>query len=189
MRALTLIQPWAWAIAYAGKDLENRSWKPPANLSPTETIAIHAGKGWDREAFAWLRTNALRLGIPMCPPRGQHQHGRIVAVCRVAGYFLEPNVKRPGEPPNPWFNPPPDGCAWHLTNIARLPDPVECRGALGLFEIPDGVEGSIALSLERRRACSSCSRAREQRHGPPSCEIRDDPTLHDAGGCAGWRPL
>lgn len=184
MRALTLVQPWAWAVAYAGKDVENRSWKPPETLKADEVIAIHAGKGWDREGFAWLRVNALALGIPLCPPRGQHVHGRIVAVCRVPGYF-SPHGKKD---PNAWFKNEPGNFGWHLFRVARLPDPVECRGAQGLFTIPSGVEGAIGVSLDRRRACHSCKAAREQRYGPPSCPIRDDePTLHDAGGCAAWR--
>jgi hypothetical protein len=27
MRALTVKQPWAWAILHAGKDIENRGWR------------------------------------------------------------------------------------------------------------------------------------------------------------------
>ena len=26
MKALSVRQPWAWAIIYAGKDVENRTW-------------------------------------------------------------------------------------------------------------------------------------------------------------------
>lgn len=29
MRVLTIRQPWAWAIIYAGKDIENRDWQTP----------------------------------------------------------------------------------------------------------------------------------------------------------------
>lgn len=42
MRALTLHAPWAWAICHLGKDIENRSWQPPATMIG-ERIAIHAG--------------------------------------------------------------------------------------------------------------------------------------------------
>jgi hypothetical protein len=41
MRAVTVRQPWAWAIAHGFKDIENRSWAP--RLAPGELIAIHAG--------------------------------------------------------------------------------------------------------------------------------------------------
>lgn len=43
MKALTVLQPWAWAIAGGWKRFENRTWKPA--LSELDTwIAIHAGK-------------------------------------------------------------------------------------------------------------------------------------------------
>jgi hypothetical protein len=44
MRALTVRQPWAWAIIHGGKDVENRSW---TNRYATGLIAIHAGVGLD----------------------------------------------------------------------------------------------------------------------------------------------
>ena len=28
MKALSIRQPWAWLILHAGKDIENRDWKP-----------------------------------------------------------------------------------------------------------------------------------------------------------------
>jgi hypothetical protein len=40
MKALTIRQPWAWAILNAGKDVENRSW-PTKHRGP---LAIHAAK-------------------------------------------------------------------------------------------------------------------------------------------------
>lgn len=44
--ALSVRQPWAWAIIYAGKDIENRGhvaiWK--GDMKP-KRIAIHASKG------------------------------------------------------------------------------------------------------------------------------------------------
>jgi hypothetical protein len=30
--ALSLYSPWVWAILHGGKDIENRSWKPPADM-------------------------------------------------------------------------------------------------------------------------------------------------------------
>ena len=43
MKAITLYPEWAWAICRLGKQVENRTWRPPANLLG-ERIAIHAGK-------------------------------------------------------------------------------------------------------------------------------------------------
>ena len=42
MKAITLWQPWAWAIARAGKRIENREWSPGRELRQGEPVAIHA---------------------------------------------------------------------------------------------------------------------------------------------------
>jgi hypothetical protein len=39
-RALSIYQPWAWAIIHAGKTIENRSWKPRYR----GPLLIHASK-------------------------------------------------------------------------------------------------------------------------------------------------
>jgi hypothetical protein len=31
MFAISLLQPWAWTILWAGKDIENRTWDLPAH--------------------------------------------------------------------------------------------------------------------------------------------------------------
>jgi hypothetical protein len=38
MKALSIRQPWAWAIIHAGKDVENRTW----NTKFRGTFAVHA---------------------------------------------------------------------------------------------------------------------------------------------------
>jgi hypothetical protein len=53
MLALSVRQPWAWAIIHAGKDVENRSWSPAGGNARQarqlavqgERIAIHAAAG------------------------------------------------------------------------------------------------------------------------------------------------
>lgn len=52
MRVLTVRQPWAWAICFAGKDVENRAFPAPMI---GERIGIHAAKRIDPMAFAALR--------------------------------------------------------------------------------------------------------------------------------------
>jgi hypothetical protein len=49
MKALTLWQPWSWAIAHAGKRIENRTWRPLGCVI-NQQIAIHAGKQLDLDA-------------------------------------------------------------------------------------------------------------------------------------------
>lgn len=51
--ALTLIQPWAYAIERLGKRIENRSWVPPAWVIG-KRIYIHAGAKLDRDGWHML---------------------------------------------------------------------------------------------------------------------------------------
>lgn len=62
--ALSVRQPWAWAIIHAGKDIENRSWQAVNHgLKRRGRIAIHAAKGMTRDEYEdaadWIR----RCGI------------------------------------------------------------------------------------------------------------------------------
>ena len=64
MKALSIQQPWAWAILHAGKDVENRRW-------PTAVrgrIVIHAGRKIDREGVEYLRYHGYP--VPMNLPTG-----------------------------------------------------------------------------------------------------------------------
>lgn len=59
--ALSVRQPWAWAIIHAGKDIENRSWQAVnRGLRFRGRVAIHAAKGMTKgeylEARDWIDT-------------------------------------------------------------------------------------------------------------------------------------
>ena len=56
--AISIRQPWTWAILHAGKDVENRSWKLPKKYT-NRAILLHTGKRIDREAV----THLLHLGF------------------------------------------------------------------------------------------------------------------------------
>ena len=45
MKALSLRQPWAWAVVEAGKDVENRRW----NTKFRGDFLIHAASGWTKK--------------------------------------------------------------------------------------------------------------------------------------------
>ena len=53
MLALSIRQPWAWAIIHAGKDVENRSENMArrAERLVGQIILIHAGKSLDLGGF------------------------------------------------------------------------------------------------------------------------------------------
>jgi hypothetical protein len=119
-RALTVRQPWAWAIAAGLKALENRSWRPPAELLG-QRIAIHAGTGPDREGERWCAAHGIE--VPAELPRGE-----LVAVARIVGVVEESD--------DLWWRGP---LAWRLADVRPVPRGIRLRGALGLWRLPPGL--------------------------------------------------
>lgn len=131
MKALSIRQPWAWAIVHAGKRFENRDWKRCSYRGP---LLIHAAKGCTRDEYseaadfiAQRRCAAtyLRQGVPPLPPLNVLHRGGIVGVCRV--------VNATTFSPDPWFFGP---LGIHLADVRPLPF-VPFKGSLGLFDVPD----------------------------------------------------
>lgn len=50
MKALSIQQPWAWAILHCGKDIENRKW----NTKFRGEFLIHAGLKYDKMGEIWI---------------------------------------------------------------------------------------------------------------------------------------
>jgi hypothetical protein len=124
MRALTLWQPWAAAVAYCGKNIENRSWKPPQSLIG-QRLAIHAGQKLDQRALLELRMRHVL-------PDDQLVHGAIVAVVTVAGVVTDFA--------SPWFQGP---FGWVLRDVVTLENPIPCGGSRGLWDLPAEVEAAL----------------------------------------------
>lgn len=155
MRAITVKQPWAWAIATGAKGVENRSRPHPWTSAVGERMAIHAGKGWDGHAFevpilfklAEVFTSRLHGDgksypvaglIAVMVPEG-HPRGAVVATARLAGVHHATDRCRCGT--NPWA----ESDAWHLVlrEIVPLREPVSCRGYQGLWSLPAHVEAAV----------------------------------------------
>lgn len=63
LKVLTIRQPWAWAVIYAGKDVENRRWQ----TSYRGPLLIHAAKEADRngaERLLWTMPDPEAFGQP-----------------------------------------------------------------------------------------------------------------------------
>lgn len=73
LRAISLWQPWASAIACGSKTFETRSW-PASSRYYGETFAIHAAKRWtaeEKEAVEYYRDLGIDLGFQgFDPPLG-----------------------------------------------------------------------------------------------------------------------
>ena len=131
MKALSICQPWAWAILHAGKNVENRTW-------PTwyrGQLLIHAGKSrryYDAEdPDDWMEAYGVKLPSWSDMPQGAIVGVATVVDCVAVGlnlpYFL------PGSGPNVWAEGP---WCWLLSGVRAI-DPIPFRGAQGLFDVPD----------------------------------------------------
>lgn len=53
MKAISIRQPWIWAILHLGKPVENRTWATRIR----ERVMLHASKKYDHEGAKWIEEN------------------------------------------------------------------------------------------------------------------------------------
>jgi hypothetical protein len=129
--ALSIRQPWAWAIIHGGKDIENRCWthvSRPRQLSrllcQRGRIAVHAAVKMNKAEYHAAREFMGRMGI-QCPAAADLPRGGIIGSVEITG-----NVEASD---SPWFSGP-----WGLVLEAPLPHEfVPAVGALGFFRWAD----------------------------------------------------
>lgn len=130
MKAISLWQPWASAIAMGLKQVETRHWSPPY----TGRLAIHAAKRMTGVQQACIRDlRAQGIIIPYTLPLGC-----IVATCELLECWetervrdsLSPIERALGDYSDRRF-------AWTLTNVRKLDTPVPFVGRQGFFTVPD----------------------------------------------------
>lgn len=151
MRALSLQQPWADAIASGLKPVENRTWPPwPGVLG--ETIAIHASASPRRSAEAQYRRLAGRAARPL----RDMPLGCVIATARVVGALHVSSGRAVGDLTerqrsrvlsSPWTEGP---WAWLLDQVRALDASVPCRGALSLWVVPATVLRRALASVHGR---------------------------------------
>jgi hypothetical protein len=141
MKAITVRPPWSWAIAHGGKLVENRTW----SRTWRGQLAIHAGQRWDWDgADSPLVQQAWRDAgwdvYHLDPSHHAMTLGAIVAVADLV-YVCIVQGARTDCDCGPWAVP--GQCHWNLTNVQALAEPISCRGALGLWTLPDDVERGV----------------------------------------------
>lgn len=141
MKALTIKQPWLWAITDSTKRVENRTWKPPLHMIG-QRIALHGSARIEQGEMVACRS--------ICPDPLPHTMdlttGAIVAAATIRGYVvvndhggvIEQSRHAENYDPraDPWFCGP---VGWLLTSVQKLAEPIPCKGALGLWEVPASV--------------------------------------------------
>jgi hypothetical protein len=133
VKAISLWQPWASAIAIGAKQIETRSWWTPHR----GRLAIHAAKRDTpelHEFFTWKCCDPLRQAgyqrftdLPF---------GAIIATCRLVECLSTTDVDCLTEQERAFGDYSPGRYAWVLADIERLEQPVPCRGFQSLFDWP-----------------------------------------------------
>lgn len=124
-KALSVRQPWAWAIMFAGKDIENRSWQAVnRGLTFRGRIALHASSGMLRGEYQEAAEFMASIGVE-CPPAIDLWRGAVLGSVEVVDVVKES--------PSPWFFGP-------RGLVLRNPKPlvpVPVKGCLGYFNWQD----------------------------------------------------
>jgi hypothetical protein len=118
MRALSILQPWAWLIANGHKDIENRHWKTHWR----GRFLIHAGKKWGGEQCDDLES--VRESFPHITFPERFDLGGVVGAATIVDCVAFSS--------SPWFV----GSWGFVLQQARTCSLVPWRGQLGWFDIP-----------------------------------------------------
>jgi hypothetical protein len=144
MKSITVRSPWSWAISHGPKRIENRGWQ----RSFRGALAIHAGKGWDwdggdsplvQQAWRDAGWDVYRLD----PSHHAMTLGAVVAVAELVDICSEsaPLAASASCECGPWAVR--GQYHWRLANVRPLAEPIPCKGALGLWTLPDDVEAAV----------------------------------------------
>lgn len=120
-RVLSIKQPWVWAILELGKDVENRTWGPPAHIVGSR-ILLHASLRPEAALEIDDLLHPVYDGARHIPRTRDLPLGYIVGSVRVTG-FVQERLSR-------WYVGP---YGWTLEDPRGLEEPVRCRGRLGLW--------------------------------------------------------
>lgn len=124
--ALSVRQPWAYAVVMGWKPIENRSWRSPnPGLKFRGDFAIHASKGMTRREYEDCAEFCAELGFTV-PPPAELLRGGIVGVGSVVDIVKESD--------SPWFFGPRGLVIADAKPVPFIPS----AGALGFFEWKPG---------------------------------------------------
>ncbi len=119
LKALSIQQPWAWAIVAGLKDIENRTWATKV----TGTVMVHAGHKFDKKGYEFLQKAFKEAGRNDLPTEEEFKNwmGGIVGHVDITECVTESK--------SPWFFGP---YGFTLEN-AQMIDIVRCKGQLSFF--------------------------------------------------------
>lgn len=126
MRVLSIRRPWAALILAGLKPVENRVW----STRHRGEVWLHAAKGWDGPTcYRFMRGQGLDTAAISWD---QHRHPvgilgltHLLHVCSLAAETAHPCDCGPWAMPGQHH--------FRLASVRTLPEPVPCRGRLGLW--------------------------------------------------------
>lgn len=181
--AISVRQPWAAAIVWFGKDIENRSYWPfsyrgpvliqSSRTEPTEDdieimCEIAEEAGVDSKTILAHFDELNELAMP---------YGCIVGVAHLYDVLAIDEMPPKGHPVehSPWG----DDANWLCLSDVEPVVPVPWKGQVGLFKVPYDVADSLQV-LERKES-PKASRGKS-RKGAESSEGESKPAARTSGG-------
>lgn len=141
MLALTIRQPWAWAIFNAHKDVENREWPWPRKRRLPHRILVHTSKTmtgleYDSGAQCIFQVSSIEV-----PAKDELPLGGIVGAVTVTGCVTHSESM--------WFG---GAFGWTLEHPVALPRVIPCLGERGLWTVSGDIEADIRAAAKERVA-------------------------------------
>lgn len=133
LKALSVRQPWAWAI-FQGKDIENRNWA----TNYRGLVVIHAAKTFVRRDVDDAAVFCAQMGLSV-PFREDLVWGAALGIVEIVD--CQHSRERQG-----WGLP--FQYHWKLSNPQLFINPIPMKGTLGLFD--SGIDKAIAIELCKR---------------------------------------
>lgn len=143
-KALSIQQPWAWAIVVLGKSVENRG----AGFTGRHfgEVFIHASKEpREIEDLRDIVSKQELMSAYEAQKSGEMSLGAIVGVARIYAYksSRDARLDLPAAADR-WIEGPLCLC---LDDVRKLSQPVPCKGALGFWNVPADVEAEVRRQL------------------------------------------
>ena len=125
MKALSIMQPWAWLVVNGHKDIENRDWRSDnPGLKYRGDVLIHTGLRFDDD----FTGNGLPDIVRQIPTDDDLPRGGIVGIAEIVDCVKDH--------PSPWFF----GRYGFVLRNARPLEFKPCVGRLGFFEPEFGLQ-------------------------------------------------
>lgn len=138
MKCLSVTQPWGSLVVTGEKLVETRSWHTPYR----GVIAIHAAQGFPRWAKELVTSEEFEPSLRAHGYRGPSSLplGSIIGFARIVDCIpTEKALEQISIKERNFGDYGPQRFAWLLADAKKLSVPTLCKGALGLWNVPEGL--------------------------------------------------